>query len=151
MEKPVTLPAFESLPSAQDIVQITHWLQQAGLSALELTNTQGLHLRLVAAPSLQSTNAPHCAQPVQAPQVEAALTPVTTPYFGHLRLQDTATQQVFAPVGQTVQAGETVAVLDLGTITVAVHAPCAGVVANSLAQDGDLVGYGQTILSITPS
>lgn len=149
MEKPVTLPHFDTLPSPQEIVQITHWLQQAGLHELELKNSQGLHLRLVAGGGSQPASPPPNVQTTEA--AEPATTPVTTPYFGHLLLQDPATQKAFAPVGHTVREGESVAILDLGSITVAVHAPCAGVVSNITAQEGELVGYGRTIMSIKPA
>lgn len=151
MEKPITLPKFAELPTTQDLVQITHWLQRAGLHELELTNAQGIRLRVVA-----GINTPQASQPptAHAAPTEPAPTnpiPVNAPYFGHLRLQDPITCKALAPVGHTVQVGQTVAMLDLGKLRVPVHSPITGVVATPCAQEGDLVGYGQTILSITPT
>lgn len=147
MKNPIALPVFDTLPTGEELVQITRWLQQAGLHELELTNAQGLRLRLVSGAGTQPAQ-PQTAAPPAIPAVPATI-PVRTPYFGHLHLQDPVSHTAFAPVGQTVQAGQTVAVLDLGSLSVAVPAPCAGVVDSLVAQEGELVGYGQTILSMT--
>lgn len=149
MEKPIALPAFATLPTAQELVQITHWLHQAGLHELELTNAQGLHIRLVSNVNMQPDKEQTAPQSTPHTPDQPALTPVVTPYFGHLRLQDPATRSAYAPVGTSVQAGQTVAMLDLGTITVAVQAPSEGAITSICAQENDLVGYGQTILFIT--
>ncbi|OUJ11996.1 biotin/lipoyl-containing protein [Acetobacter okinawensis] len=151
MEKPITLPAFEALPTPQDLAQITHWLQQAGLHELELTNAQGLRLRLVANTSALSVASPSLPSTAPTAPAKPTSTPILTPYFGHLRLQDVATDKAFVTVGQTVQQGQTVGMLDLGSITVAIQAPGNGVLSSICAQEGDLVGYGHTIAFITPS
>ncbi|MFT8419124.1 MAG: biotin/lipoyl-containing protein [Acetobacter sp.] len=151
MEKPITLPEFAELPTAQDLVQITHWLQRAGLHELELTNAQGIRLRVVAEADTPPAPLPPTAHAAPVAPDPTNLTPVNTPYFGHLRLQDPVTRKALAPVGHTVQVGQTVAMLDLGTLCVPVHSPMTGVVATLCAHEGDLVGYGQTILSITPA
>lgn len=151
MEKPITLPAFEALPTPQDLAQITRWLQHAGLHELELTNAQGLRLRLVANTSAHSVTSPSLPSTAPTAPAKPTSTPVLTPYFGHLRLRDVATDTTFVTVGQAVQQGQTVAVLELGSITVAIQAPGNGVLSSICAQEGDLVGYGHTIAFITPS
>lgn len=56
-----------------------------------------------------------------------------------------------APVGSAVTAGDTVALLSIGPMQISITAPCAGTVAEILARDGDLTGYGTTILTLTPT
>ncbi|MFW7268070.1 biotin/lipoyl-containing protein [Gluconacetobacter sp. Hr-1-5] len=136
------LPDLSTLPNVEEIAQLTIWLAEAGLSAMELSNASGGKLRIAVA------QAPAAApQPVpEAPETRTA----TAPYFGRLALCHPLRQEPFAPVGARVCKGDTIALLTLDTLQLPVTAPADGTVVEVLAQEDMLLGYGAGILTIRP-
>lgn len=151
MTKPLSLPTFENLPNSEDIVQISQWLNEARLSSLELSNAQGTYLRICVETAETPTGG--CEQynglepSALNTQAETAIT-VTAPYFGHLLLHNPVTKEALAPVGSPVCTGAIVAILEIEDVTVPVTASDDGIVADVLAKEGELIGYGQPILTI---
>lgn len=136
------------LPNPEETAQIIHWLRAAGLDKLEITvGERSFNITL---PPL----APSAIIPVEAPASPPKgndPTPVKSPYFGHLSLLHPMGEEPLAPIGSHVKAGDTVALLAIGPMQISVTAPCAGTVADILAHDGELTGYGTTILTLIPS
>lgn len=156
MSAPLSIPPFNDLPSAEDVVQISQWLKAAGLSSLELSNEQGTRLRICIDKTPEATPAtilPTSQSPLSPPvpsQPSEGLV-IKAPYFGNLLLHNPATHKAFAQEGSTVEAQETVAMLQIGELTVPITAPQSGTVTQLMAQEGNLINYGQTILTIQPN
>lgn len=137
------LPDLSTLPNVEEIAQLTAWLAEAGLSAMELSNASGGKLRIAVAHSHAPVAVP---QPLPAPDTCT----VTAPYFGRLALCPPLGQEPFAPIGARVCKGDTIALLTLDTLQIPVTAPVDGTVVEVLAQDDTLVGYGAGIFIIRP-
>ncbi|CCT59042.1 acetyl-CoA carboxylase biotin carboxyl carrier protein [Acetobacter pasteurianus 386B] len=154
MTKPLSLPTFDSLPNSEEIVQISQWLNEAGLSSLELANAQGTHLRIcieTAETPAGSSEQYNALEPsVHNAPAENGVT-VIAPYFGHLLLHNPITKEALAPVGSSVCTGAIVAILEIEGVTVPVTASDDGIVADVLAKEGELIGYGQPILTLQPA
>lgn len=154
MSAPLSIPSFDELPSTEDIVQISQWLKTAGLSSLELSNTQGTRLRIcidkseTPAPAVNPQTQPDTPLINTIPSNQFS---ITAPYFGNLLLHNPVTNNAFAPEGYVVAADETVAMLQIGELTVPITAPQSGTVVHIKAQEGDLISYGQAILTILPN
>lgn len=153
MNTPLSIPAFDGLPNSEDIIQISRWLNEAGLNSLELSNTQGLRLRITVGESNAST--PDMADHTSSSQgkLEDVGPPdisVTAPYFGNLLRKNPLTNEEFAPSGSSVCAGDAVSMLQIGELTVPIVAPQNGTVVQFMAEEGDLISYGQTILILHP-
>ncbi|OUJ01555.1 acetyl-CoA carboxylase [Acetobacter cibinongensis] len=134
-------------------MQISRWLNEAGLSSLELSNAQGMRLRITVGESNAST--PDRAGHTPSPQakLEDAVFPdisVTAPYFGNLLRKNPLTNEEFAPLGSSVCAGDAVSMLQIGELTVPITAPQNGTVVQFMGEEGDLISYGQTILTLHP-
>lgn len=155
MSMPLSVPDFETLPNSEDVVQISQWLRDAGLSSLELSNAHGTRLRIsvgdyesAPAHTAPLSDAPAFAHPEKAPSTDI---PVKAPYFGNVLLCNPVTKKEFAPEGSSVKAEDTVAMLQIGELTVPITAPRNGTVAHFVAKEGDLIGYGQTVLTLLPA
>lgn len=155
MNMPLSVPDFETLPNSEEVVQISQWLKDAGLSSLELSNAHGTRLRISvgdyepsAAPSAVHASPSALLHPEKAPSTDI---PVKAPYFGNVLLCNPVTKKEFAPEGSSVRAEDTVAMLQIGELTVPITAPQNGTVAQFIAKEGDLVGYGQTVLTLQPA
>ena len=106
----------------------------------------------VAAP-IQAAGAPqHAAAPVEAPpppqQAAGAAegTPVTAPIVGTVYLQPEPGQPAFVQVGDRVQAGQILLIIEAMKVYNQIPAPCDGVVRQVLVSSGDPVEYGETMM-----
>lgn len=147
MTKPLSLPIFENLPNTEEIVQISQWLNEAGLNSLELSNTHGTRFRICVETAKNPAESSLQQNIVATQQVSTDIS-ITAPYFGHLLLCNPVTMETFAPIGSSVCKGAIVAILQIDDLTLPVTASDNGTVVQILAKDGDLVGYGQPILKI---
>lgn len=155
MNMPLSVPNFETLPNSEEVVQISQWLKDAGLSSLELSNAHGTRLRIsVGDYDPPAPPSAALASPSAQTHPEKALStdiPVKAPYFGNVLLCNPVTKKEFAPEGSSVRAEDTVAMLQIGELTVPITAPQNGTVAQFTAKEGDLIGYGQTVLTLQPA
>ncbi|MGD7070892.1 acetyl-CoA carboxylase biotin carboxyl carrier protein [Acetobacter sp. AAB5] len=148
MTKPLSLPIFESLPNSEEVIEISQWLNEAGLSSLELSNAQGTRFCICVETATDSSKPENTPELLSLNTQAGTDITVTAPYFGHLLLHNPVTKETFAPVGSSVCAGAIVAILEIEDMTVPVTASGNGTVAHVLAKEGDLVGYGQPILKL---
>ncbi|UMM09131.1 hypothetical protein MKW11_03425 [Gluconobacter frateurii] len=140
--------ALFQIPTADETAQIIGWLRNAGLDSLEVT-AEERSFKIVLSPITASE--PAAVQiPETAPKQDDTVA-VKSPYFGVLSLLRPMQNEPLAPVGSSINAGDTVALLSIGPMQISVTAPCAGTVAEVLTQNGDLIGYGTTILTLTPT
>ncbi|MGF1277120.1 biotin/lipoyl-containing protein [Acetobacter pasteurianus] len=135
-------------------MQISQWLHAAGLNSLELSNAQGKHFRICVETAETPTGGSeqHNALELSSRNIQAETgVTVTAPYFGHLLLHNPATKETLAPIGSSVCTGAIVAILEIADITIPVTASSNGIVADVLAKEGELIGYGQPILTLQPA
>lgn len=146
---PPLLPDLSTLPNVEEIGQITTWLAEAGLAAMELANGAGGKLRIAIAPAPAPA---HAQVPTPQPAAPIATAPetvtATAPFFGRLALHHPLRQDPFAPIGSTVCKGDTIALLTIDSLQLPVTAPADGTVVEILAQEDALIGYGAPILTI---
>lgn len=98
-----------------------------------------------AAAPLPEAPASGAASP-QPPPAEAGGTPVTAPIVGTVYLQPEPEQPAFVQVGDRVQAGQTVLIIEAMKVYNEIPAPCDGVVRQILVSSGEPVEYGETLM-----
>lgn len=99
-----------------------------------------------AAPPLQETPAAAAASPPQQAPAAAEGTPVTAPIVGTVYLQPDPQQSAFVQVGDRVQAGQILLIIEAMKVYNQIPAPCDGVVRQILVSSGDPVEYGETLM-----
>lgn len=126
--------------------QLAEWLAQADIDCLELDGP-GLRLRMVrGADGYRIENGPAAAStPAAAP---AAATAAVAPCAGFFLDTHLAQGALLARRGDRVRTGDLVALLQVGLLLVPVVAPMAGVVGDTLATPGSLMGYGSRLVEI---
>lgn len=140
--------ALFQIPTANETAQIIGWLRNAGLDSLQVT-AEERSFKIVLSPITASE--PAAVQIPEAAPTQDETVAVKSPYFGVLSLLRPMQNEPLAPVGSSINAGDTVALLSIGPMQISVTAPCAGTVADVLTHNGDLTGYGTTILTLTPT
>jgi acetyl-CoA carboxylase biotin carboxyl carrier protein len=128
--------------------QLSRWLDKAGIGLLELTGP-GTHLRLergrTADPCQHAANSADGRE--RDREIQSPLT-VRAPIAGTLLLKHPMHDTPLADRGRRLDAGQTVALLQIGPLLVSVTTPEAGIVADVLGQDGSLIGFGTEILRL---
>ncbi len=92
---------------------------------------------------------PAAVDPVAAPpQPPAAVegVPVTAPIVGTVYLQPDPQQSAFVQVGDRVQAGQILLIIEAMKVYNQIPAPSDGVVRQILVSSGDPVEYGETLM-----
>ena len=82
----------------------------------------------------------------QQPPGAAEGTPVTAPIVGTVYLQPDPQQPAFVQVGDRVQAGQILLIIEAMKVYNQIPAPCDGVVRQILVSSGDPVEYGETLM-----
>ncbi len=99
-----------------------------------------------AAPPLRETPPADAASPPQQALAAVEGTPVTAPIVGTVYLQPDPQQSAFVQVGDRVQAGEILLIIEAMKVYNQIPAPCDGVVRQILVSSGDPVEYGETLM-----
>jgi len=95
--------------------------------------------------------APRTAAPVVAPAVTAPTAPAASAGSGKTAVTTGTAGTVFAikaSVGQSVQAGDTIVVLEAMKMEIAIVAPEAGIVASIDVKEGDVVKTGAALATL---
>ena len=127
----------------QHVDQLTSWLAEAGIDYLELSGPdRQLRLGSVVQRGVLTgtTDAVHTV---------THLVTVKAPMVGTLLHRHPMRRVPLAPCGSLVRAGQPVALLQVGALLVPIDAPCDGVVAEVVAQEGALVGFGAEITRLS--
>lgn len=121
---------------------IIDWMANSPLSELELTDGD-FHIHLV-----KTADGVVTAAPVAA--AEPAGAAVTAPSFGVVHLAPSAGAEPFVKVGQRVEAGQPLCVIEAMKVFSPVEAEGAGTVAEILVEDGAEVSAGQPLFRLEP-
>ena len=90
------------------------------------------------------------AEAADAPTAEEDIpgTKVTAPLVGTFYAAPSPDEPPYIEVGQTVKKGDTLFIIEAMKTMNEIAAPCDGTVSRILAQAGDMVEYGQTLVVI---
>jgi len=130
--------------------QLAAWLADSDIALLELRGPQTL-LRLARNGAGSCDVAEGQARdevPANGSQARPGTTIVSACTVGIVRHRHPLRDGPLAPLGARIECGQTLALLQIGQILVQVPAPRDGVVAKTLAQDGDAVGYGDPLIEL---
>ncbi len=128
----------------EDLSEIAAAMAAAGVARLDLT---GPDIRLVLG---RGAGAEPLATEVEAETVAAETIAVAAPGVGTFLRAHPLHDRALAPNGETVGAGQPVAVLQVGALLLPVIAPAAGLVIGAAVDDGTLVGYGDWLFDLLP-
>ena len=84
----------------------------------------------------------------EAPKAQAEGTTVKAPLVGTFYAASAPGEAPFVSVGDTVKKGQTLCVLEAMKMMSEVPAPCDCVILETLAKDGDLVGFDAPLFQI---
>lgn len=133
----------------QEIFELMARFDQSGITTFKL-NTKDFTLELG-----KGGSAAVPAAPVGAPApAAAALTPaaqpdgpcITAPLVGTFYAASAPGEEPYVKPGQKVQKGDVLCLVEAMKTMNEIKAPCDCVVEEVLAQDGDLVSYGQNLI-----
>jgi acetyl-CoA carboxylase biotin carboxyl carrier protein len=132
------------------IEQISAWLTEAGIDGLELSGPDG-RLRLGRAGREGDRSDDTVAEfNVAEAEIRAQHSfTVNAPGVGILLHRHPMQEAPLAPIGSRILAGQTVALLQIGALLLAIDAQHDGAVTNLLVQHGALVGYGAEIIELS--
>lgn len=126
------------------ISTLTGWLQNSGASALEIATPDGGVLKIVL-----EAGTPAVRLAEAAPEIPAGCT-VKAPMAGLFRDRHPAGAGPLAAAGGALEAGAVVGFVEVGPLLLPVIAPEAGTVADIHARAGELIGYGNAVLTMEP-
>jgi acetyl-CoA carboxylase biotin carboxyl carrier protein len=141
--KPQELDTLDSAGLADLAGRLQGWQQATDIGLLELRGP-GVFIRLQA-PAGAQASAAHVAA---SEALQQPARTVRAGSVGVLRLSHPLRAQPLVQRGQTVSAGQTLALLQIGAVLLPVGAPCAGTLGQWLTQDGVVVGYGQALIDM---
>ncbi len=132
----------------QEIYELMARFDQSGLTTLKVTRKDfSLELGKVASVAAAAPVAP-VAAPVSAAaaEVEETGTCVTSPLVGTFYAASAPGEDPYVQPGQRVRKGDTLCLVEAMKTMNEIKAPCDCVVEEVLAQDGDLVSFGQNLI-----
>jgi len=127
-------------------------VSESNVSELEITEADG-KVRIVKAEPATATAAP-ALQPVAAPPPAAAAAPVElghtvkSPMVGTFYRSPSPDAKAFVEVGQTIQEGEPICIIEAMKIMNEIEADKSGTVTRVLCENGQAVEFGQPLFVI---
>ncbi|WP_411036869.1 hypothetical protein [Shinella sp. BYT-45] len=126
---------------------LTGWLESSGASALEITTPDGGALKIALSAGMRSVRAAEAVS--EAPGGRA----VKAPMAGLFRDRHPCAPEAvpLAGEGGMLEAGSLAGFVEIGPMLLPVIAPEAGIVAKIHARAGELIGYGDAVLTMEPA
>ena len=139
----------------EEVKKLISILEESDLSVLELQTSDGQKIHLeksaqaeaVAAPPAQAPVQASVQASVQAPPKEAGKA-IKAPIVGVFYAAASPGSAPYAPIGKKVKKGETVCIIEAMKCMNEIQAEEDGEIVEVLANDGDLVEYGQPLFKI---
>lgn len=137
----------------QEIYELMARFDQSGLTTLKVTRKDfslelGKNVTVAAAPVVAPAAAPAApaaaAAPVAEPVEEGSF--VTAPLVGTFYAASAPGEEPYVKPGQKVHKGDVLCLVEAMKTMNEIKAPCDCVVEEVLAQDGDLVSFGQNLI-----
>ncbi len=103
----------------------------------------------VAAPSTASSLAEAAALP--APVVDSSLVEITSPMVGTFYRSPAPDESVFVEVGDRIQSGQTVCIIEAMKLMNELEAEVTGEIVAILVENADPIEFGQPLMRVKPS
>ena len=133
----------------QEIFELMARFDQSGIATFKL-NTKDFTLELgkggSAAVPAAPVGAPAPAAAALAPAAQPDGPCITAPLVGTFYAASAPGEEPYVKPGQKVQKGDVLCLVEAMKTMNEIKAPCDCVVEEVLAQDGDLVSYGQNLI-----
>lgn len=136
------------------VLELIEKIENSSITNLELTEKE-FTLKLGKGSAVSSVkpdsvpqNVPATAMPEEKKEPVLKGNIVTAPIVGTFYQSSSPDKEPFVKVGQTVQEGDIVCIIEAMKLFNEVQSDYSGVVKKILVQDGDLMEYGQPIMII---
>lgn len=133
-----------------DIREFARHQHLRGVEVVEIKEDQRLvRIRIAAARPLQDGAAPATVPSTEAPRPKDLT--ARSEALGLLRRSHPVRLPTAIEVGDAVDEGQLLALLELGDTLTAVNAPGRGIVESVLADEGQRIDYGMSLFQLTPA
>jgi acetyl-CoA carboxylase biotin carboxyl carrier protein len=138
------------------VKKLMELLEQSGMAEIEIVeDKESVRISRYGNAPMAMPTAVAVAPVATAPIIEATDTPttidghpITSPMVGTFYSSASPTSDAFATIGQHVNQGDTICIIEAMKIMNQIEADQSGVVTEILCKDGDAVEFGQTLIII---
>lgn len=132
----------------EKIKSIMQMFEESQISKMDLTDGD-LHITLEKDVEIKQVVAPVAGQSVQEEKTEEKTgTPIKSPIVGTYYQSSGAGKEPYVKVGDTIQEGDTICIIEAMKVMNEIKATVSGKVLSIEVQDGETVEYDQTLMMI---
>ena len=132
----------------EKIKSIMKMFEESQISKMDLTDGD-LHITLEKDVEVKQVVAPVAGQSVQEEKTEEKTgTPIKSPIVGTYYQSSGAGKEPYVKVGDTIQEGDTICIIEAMKVMNEIKATVSGKVLSIEVQDGQTVEYDQTLMMI---
>lgn len=132
----------------EKIKSIMQMFEESQISKMDLTDGD-LHITLEKDVEIKQVMAPVAGQSVQEEKTEEKTgTPIKSPIVGTYYQSSGAGKEPYVKVGDTIQEGDTICIIEAMKVMNEIKATVSGKVLSIEVQDGQTVEYDQTLMMI---
>ena len=132
----------------EKIKSIMQMFEESQISKMDLTDGD-LHITLEKDVEVKQVVAPVAGQSVQEEKTEEKTgTPIKSPIVGRYYQSSGAGKEPYVKVGDTIQEGDTICIIEAMKVMNEIKATASGKVLSIEVQDGETVEYDQTLMMI---
>ena len=132
----------------EKIKSIMQMFEESQISKMDLTDGD-LHITLEKDVEVKQVVAPVVGQSVQEEKTEEKTgTPIKSPIVGTYYQSSGAGKEPYVKVGDTIQEGDTICIIEAMKVMNEIKATASGKVLSIEVQDGETVEYDQTLMMI---
>lgn len=132
----------------EKIKSIMQMFEESQISKMDLTDGD-LHITLEKDVEVKQVVAPVAGQSIQEEKTEEKTgTPIKSPIVGTYYQSSGAGKEPYVKVGDTIQEGDTICIIEAMKVMNEIKATVSGKVLSIEVQDGETVEYDQTLMMI---
>lgn len=132
----------------EKIKSIMQMFEESQISKMDLTDGD-LHITLEKDVEVKQVVTPVAGQSVQEEKTEEKTgTPIKSPIVGTYYQSSGAGKEPYVKVGDTIQEGDTICIIEAMKVMNEIKATVSGKVLSIEVQDGETVEYDQTLMMI---
>jgi biotin carboxyl carrier protein len=137
----------EKMLDPATLQQIALWLDDAGVTSIEIETEGGRFVRIAAGAGVTSNDA---GVDADVPVSQDSVRPAKAPIAGHFLSVHPARDAAEAAPGAAVFGEQIIGFVRIGPLLMPVQVEEAGTLDACVAEPGGLVGYGDTVFRIEP-